>query len=194
MKNGNGKRGFTLVEILVVIAIIAVLAAIIIPAGGAARKAALRRRAAVEMNSIKVAILQFYADHKYMPWPTTAASPARVGPDMWATTWEAQRAVIDMLTTNNPLGKNYLQVPEKSRPEDKSSVFLDPWSRRDTAEKDKWTFYAIGMDRNMDGAVLVKNSGVSEWDDKKIMEPVLIFPTGDTETDPKKKLKTFDLP
>ena len=194
MKTRIERSGFTLVEILVVIAIISILAAIILPMGDAARKAALRRRAALEMNSIKMAVLQFHADHKSMPWPVTPEDPARVGADRWATTWQQQSAIIGMLTTNNAMKKNYLQLPEKSRPEDKSGVFLDPWSSRKTADQGKWTCYAIGMDRNMDGAVIVKNSGVDEWNDKKIMEPVLVFPTGDPEDDPLKKLKTFDLP
>ncbi len=193
MKTGNHKRGFTLVEILVVIAIIAILAAIIIPTGGAARKAALKRRAAMEMNSLKTAILQFQADHKYMPWPPEGAQKVRVGEDKWALTIAAQKAVIEMLTTSNAMKINYLQLPDKSRPEDGSDLFLDPWSSREMSKQSEWTFYAIGMDRNMDGAVTVAGSEVSEWEGKAIRERVLIFPLGDPETNPDKKLKTFDV-
>lgn len=193
MKTGNRKRGFTLIELLVVIAIIAILAAIIIPTGDAAGKAALKRRAAMEMNSLKTAILQFQADHKYMPWPPEGAQKARVGEDKWALTIEEQSAVIGYLTTSNAMNKNYLQLPDKSRPEDGSDLFLDPWSSRELDKRSEWTYYAIGMDRNMDGAVTVAGSEVSEWDGKTIRERVLVFPLGDPETNPDKKLKTFDV-
>ena len=170
--------GFTLIEMLVVIAIIGILAAIIIPAAGGAKKTAQKRRAALEMNAIKVAAMQFHADHKFMPWP----GEPRVGEDKWATDRTAQTAVMDLLTGNNPLKKNYLQIPEKSRPADKSIVFLDPWGQE----------YQVGLDRNMDGAVAVAGTGVGEWDGKTVMEKVLVVSKGP----PGKKqepMKTFDV-
>ena len=179
------KNGFTLIEILTVIAIIGILAAILVPVAGKARETALRRRAAAEMNSIKVAVLQFQADHRYMPWGDPEnKTEARVGADVWTTEVSNHELLMRWLTGENPLKKNYLQIPEKSRPEDKSLVFVDPWMKP----------YMIGLDRNLDGAVTVVGSNVSSWDNKTVMERVLVYSKGDPETDPLKKLKTFDVP
>lgn len=170
------RSAFTLIEVLVVIAIIGILAAIIIPAAGSAKETALKRQAATEMNSIKVAAMQFQADHKYMPWP----DKIKVGVDKWAADAGTQAPVMDLLTGNNALKKGYLQIPEKSRPEDKSMVFLDPWRQP----------YVIGMDRNLDGAVLVANA--PPWNGATVTEKVLVYskgPTGKNEP-----MKTFDVP
>lgn len=176
------RSAFTLIEMLVVITIIGILAAIIIPAAGGAKKSAQKRRAAVEMNAIKVAALQFYADHKYMPWP----GDPKVGKDEWATDETTQIPVMDLLTGSNALRKIYLQIPEKSRKKDPQDDnppmrFLDPWGQE----------YQIGMDRNMDGAVEVSAVGVSDWNGKTIMEKVLVISKGPTDTH--QPLKTFDV-
>lgn len=177
MKTRNQARGFTLIEILAVIAIIAIVVSILIPVAGGAKKTAQKRRAQTEMQSIKMAAMQFYEEHRYMPWP----DKVKVGDDKWATDSIAQGSVMDLLTGNNPLKKTYLQIPEKSRPADKSMVFVDPWGQP----------YQIGMDRNLDGAVVVSGTGVAEWDGKTVMERVLVFSPG--IPDEKEPLKTFDV-
>ena len=173
----HNRNGFTLIEILTVIAIIAILASIMVPLAGKTKQVAQKRRAMTEMQSIKVAVVSFYEDHHYMPWPDTI----KVGSDKWVTDPAAQLMVMDLLTGNNPLKKVYLQVPEKSRPADKSLVFVDPWGQP----------YLIGMDRNMDGAVDVAGTGLADWDGKKVMERVLVCSPGIPDKD--EPLKTFDI-
>ncbi len=176
MKMRNRKNGFTLIEILTVIAIIGILAAILVPLAGKARKTALKRRAMVEMNSIKVAILQFQSDHKYMPWPDAV----KVGKDAWTSSDAQQLGVMDLLTGSNALKKIYLQIPEKSRPDKTSVLFLDPWRRA----------YVIGMDRDSDGAVLLTGPLSGGY----VKEKALVYSLGDPGDSPAVLLKTFDLP
>ncbi|MGD9782333.1 MAG: type II secretion system protein [Kiritimatiellia bacterium] len=185
----TNRRGFTLIEILVVIGIIAVLASILIPAAGHARRSALKRRAMVEMNSIKVAVMEFYNDHKYMPWPSDPEDP-KVGSDMWTGSEDQQEGVMELLTGNNFLQKAYLQIPEKSRPASKRLLFLDPWS----GKENNFRYYVIGMDRNMDGVVLPDDflGGGAAY----VKEKVLVYSKGDPEEDKDERdriLKTFDV-
>lgn len=167
------RGGFTLIEILAVIAIVGILAAIIVPVAGGAKETALKRRAAAEIQSIKVAVMQFQDDHRYMPWP----GEPKVGEDRWTTGEADQEPVMELLTGTNAMRKLYLQVPEKSR-RGASLVFYDPWGQP----------YQIGMDRNLDGAVRVSGTGV--WDGQTVMEKVLVFSPGPPGKS--KPLKSFD--
>ncbi len=178
MKTRTEKRGFTLIEILAVIAIIGILAAIIVPVASGAKETALKRRAATEMQSIKVAVMQFYEDHRYMPWP----GDPKVGADQWTSGTSDQADVMALLTGDNAMKKLYLQIPEKSRGSSGSMVFNDPWGQP----------YQIGMDRNMDGAMEVSGTGVSDWDGKTVVERVLVFCKGPPNKGP--PMKTFDIP
>jgi prepilin-type N-terminal cleavage/methylation domain-containing protein len=163
MKTKAKKRGFTLIELLMVIAIIGILSAILIPVAGGAKETALKRRAALEMQSIKMAVMQFQSDHRYMPW----TDAVKVGPDQWVTD---NKAVMEFLTGSNAMKKIYLQIPQKSQG---AGGFVDPWGQA----------YQIGMDRNLDGAV--------DWGGKTIMEKVLVYSKGPTGKN--KPLKTFDV-
>lgn len=178
MKMRAQKNGFTLIEILVVIAIIAILAAILVPAAGHAMRSAKKKRAMAEMNSIKVAALQFFDDHRYMPWPATILQGREVwvGEDKWTPDDGDQLPVMLLLTGDNAKKKVYLQIPEKSRPDDKSMLFLDPWGQP----------YHIGMDRNSDGAVTADAATGGDV----VTERVLVYSEG--EPDDPVILKTFD--
>jgi len=182
MKTRTQKNGFTLIEILTVIAIIAILAAILVPVAGNAKEAAMKRRAATEMQSIKMAVMQFYSDHRYMPWPPEVVSggDVRVGEDKWTTGSADQVLVMDLLTGENAKQKLYLQIPEKSQGAS-ALEFVDPWGH----------LYQVGMDRNMDGAVDVVGTGLSDWDGNTVVEKVLVVSPGPPGGEP---LKTFDIP
>lgn len=159
--------GFTMIEMLTVIAIIAILAAIIVPTVRFSQRSAYKRRAVVEMNSIKVAIMQFYSEFHYMPWgDPQAASAIRVGDDVWTTAENQQLHIMRWLTGENPKQKSFLEIPERSRPSADTFVFLDPWKN----------FYHIGLDRNLDGAVK-PNIGSGDY----VTEKVLVYSLGDPD-------------
>lgn len=66
------RKGFTLIEMLVVIAIIAILAGLMFPAITKAMDSARRSKAGAEVRAIATAVSLFYNDHGYMPVPLTA--------------------------------------------------------------------------------------------------------------------------
>lgn len=143
----RSRAGFTLVEMLVVVAIIAILAAILIPSVGGARKTALKRKAELECNAIKTAVESFFSDFKYMPWGDQDDAKGRVGADQWADDAESQKAVMAFLRGENKLGKSYIEVSSRdsktSADGDDEGVFYDPWKNP----------YRIGIDRNLDQQV-----------------------------------------
>jgi prepilin-type N-terminal cleavage/methylation domain-containing protein len=75
------ERGFTLVELLVIIAIIAVMAAVASPAIGPAIERGRSAKCAGNLRQIGVAVQQYVADHDYR-YPAIETDPPSLPPEV----------------------------------------------------------------------------------------------------------------
>ncbi len=141
----HGKR-FTLIELLIVIAIIAILAGILLPALATARDHADKTKAKMEMNAIKTAIASWQQDYGTLPLTGLAGVPNNADYEVSQNThtnhydlliWTLQNytaASPGGLTVVNPRGKAYLDIdnskliPKDGDPSTKHPFMFDPWS------------------------------------------------------------------
>ena len=70
-------KAFTIVEIMVVLAVIGILAALLFPAFGRMQERAAQASCSTNLKQISVAILQYYQDEKAYPQSLTMLMPVR---------------------------------------------------------------------------------------------------------------------
>ena len=169
------RHSFTLVEMLVVIAVIAILAGIAFPVVSGMNRKGKETRARAEINAIITAIKQYEADYGTLPYiPGTSYDVTK---DFFITSMDNHDnyhkqydEIMEILMNLRPDGhefdsshkrlgnlknKRYLDPPTKKvTPIDGTSstlksgyYFLDPWGRR----------YNIALDIGYDGKVNLEN-------------------------------------
>ena len=150
------RQFFTLVELLLVIAIIAILAGIAIPVVGGMNKKGKETKARAEINAIITAIKQYEADYGILPFTGLKNDDIFItAKDNTAKYDELMKYLMNIrpngenLTEEerlgNPKNKRYLDPPSKKVKVDDEEgyYFLDPWGRR----------YNIALDTGYDGKV-----------------------------------------
>jgi prepilin-type N-terminal cleavage/methylation domain-containing protein len=128
---------FTLIEMLVVIAIIGILAAILTPALRSAFEKAKKSRAQTEVNAIKTAVQGFLNDYAKLPITSGHNSPDQ--------TYEGNGSqnVVQILTANNTTINSRRIVYLESTTASTTGEFKDPWGVQ----------YGLKLDTNYDGKI-----------------------------------------
>jgi len=125
---------FTLIEMLVVIAIIVILATLILPAVNKARMASTRAKAGVAVSDLRTALVAYYDEYKR--WPTGLTGNDN-GTDIEVTTTgiEVEPNVARMLSGEDVNDQNPRRVPfldMKGILQDENGDWLaytDPWGK-----------------------------------------------------------------
>ena len=132
MKNSSVKR-FTLIEILVVIAIIGILAGLVFPALGTVRNNAKKSKASTECMSLKSAIVMYESEFSCWPASVSGSSDALVNGGDYVE-------MCKILTGKNSKKMVFYEVGVGY---DESKGILDPWGRP----------YQVALDADFDNVL-----------------------------------------
>jgi prepilin-type N-terminal cleavage/methylation domain-containing protein len=97
-------KGFTILELIVVVTIITILATFLIPAGGRARERARQAKAKSQIAALEVAITAFQTDFGFYPTTQITGSSPNFSVNSGATAESNNVAVTEILTGFNLSG------------------------------------------------------------------------------------------
>ena len=141
------RRNFSLIELMVVIAIIAVLAGIAFPVLSSVNRKGKETKARSEINALVMAIKQYEADYGTLPWG--GGTDLVLTDDNYNVMLEILMNTTpsgDATTNGNPRHTRYLDPPAQQVTPNGGSAgyyFLDPWQNR----------YHVALDLNYDGRI-----------------------------------------
>ncbi len=131
------RAAFTLVEMLVVIAIIMLLMGLLLPVLGRVKEQARKVRARSEVRQIELAWKAYLQDHR--KWDFAAGSVMQMGP-----------AEVTRLRGQNTKGIAYMEFEAASL--NPAGAFVDPWYRDETRTPNN--IYQVRLDDNFDNVVV----------------------------------------
>jgi prepilin-type N-terminal cleavage/methylation domain-containing protein len=159
-------RAFTLIELLIVVAIIGVLMAILVPATGSVIESARRAQAKNDVVQIATALVGYETEYGHFP------------PSLGKGVFAVDRTLIDTLTGKssdaNPKAITFLEVSGYKRGKsgtNETGDFVDPWALTDGK---KATVYYCAIDTGFDNKTIggtdsqIVNKKVAVWNDPKL--------------------------
>ena len=139
-----GSRGFTLIEVLVVMGVIAILVALLMPVIGTVRESAKKSQAKSEAQRIEAAIHAYFSDYNKLPLTTQGSA------DVLAETTASMTVIKAMIAQDpalNPRAVPYIAAQGQNL----DGTYLDPWGSQ----------YVLWFDANYDGRIDFKLGAIT---------------------------------
>jgi prepilin-type N-terminal cleavage/methylation domain-containing protein len=148
-------RAFTLIELLIVIAIIGILMSLLFPAVNSAIDAARKAQSKNDVTQIATAVIAYETEYGKLP---TGGASGDVTKDVDGDLMKILTGVTG--NTNNPREIVFLEANQAKRGKsgtNASGAFVDPWSILETGGD---TPYKITMDGSYDNSISAGNPSV----------------------------------
>ncbi len=183
----TARRGFSLIELMVVITIIAILSSIIIPAGKAVQDNMKKVQAQKTCTELRTALMGYFSEYKRFP-AFQAAGGGGAGGDLLVATDESSPVIATLIGQEPTFNRRGIQFfsnrPAKQRGmpglwqiSPGSYELLDPFGSKPGSNGDSNPYY-IMIDTNYDNSLIVPKRSGNAGETEQIFTNVAVWSYG----------------
>jgi len=175
-RNGNAMLGFTLMELLIVIAIIAVLAGLMMPAYSWIKRRGRTVQAKTEVEHLETAWKSYFAEYKRWPKDVEEAREYRIQNGMMGVPLMLILQGHEDARTDNPRKWKFMEFSMLNK---STGDPVNPWADPDSNAPDERDYYYVKFDTDFDNNIRVPDALRGSVEDENLSRSVIVWTEDD---------------